>query len=304
MKQEEIILKLNQLREKHNFQTIRKELGEKRIKQFFKTLYPKHTIPEIEKIIGIPDSTIGYWFKELKIPSVRHRIATKTFPGKTNSKIVISNDKKTYIAATIKITPELAYVIGFTLGDGSVQKYQLEVFNKDRKLKGILYKYLEPYGTITTEERSNGLWRLRLSNGAIASLIKDEDGIRKDTIKYIFKNDNLAKQFIAAFWDAEGSVLKQRNYCHLYVYNSNKYLIDKICEYLQSKRINYSIHSRKTRSKLAILGGRLVVSRKDLHRISVHKCSLKRWVDSIGINLNHTTKSKMVCEIVNLVGGN
>ena len=298
-----LIEKINLIREKGNFHTIKNKIGEKKLKQFIKSIYPKFTITEIETITGIPDSTLGYWFKELEIPFTRHHMITKAFPGKNNSEIIINKNGKLYVAETVKITPELAYVIGFTLGDGSVQHYQIEVFNKDKGLKEILFKYLKHYGNITEEERPNGLWRLRLSSVVIANLIKNKNKIRRDTIDYIFKNKELVRNFIGAFWDAEGTVRRQKSYYHLYLYNSNKYLIDKICEYLKSKKIKFSIHIRKTRDRDFFINGSPVISKKNLYRICVHKISYKEWLKNIGSYIKHIKKKEVVNEILNNYGG-
>ncbi len=298
-----LIVEINQIRENNNFRTLRKRIGDKKLKEFINSIYPKFSIKEIEIITGIPDSTLQYWFKELKILFVRNHITNISFPGKMNSQIVIKNQLSTNKVSTIKITPELAYVIGFALGDGSIQKYQVELFNQDRKLKSNLFKYLKNYGTITENERDDGLWRLRLSNGKIANLIKNEKDIRKDTIDYIFKSRDLAKKFIAAFWDAEGSVLRHNNYFHIYLYNSHDYIINKICAFFKLNNIKFSVLERKTRDKDCILNNRLVKSNKMLKRISIPKSSSLAWVKLIGINLLHSKKRDIINEILDIYGG-
>lgn len=286
-----------------NFQTIKKKIGEERLREFIHSIYPKFSITEIEAITGIPDSTLGYWFEQLQIPFIRNHVTIYSIPSDKDEELVVKRGAITQRVINVRITPELAYVIGFTLGDGSVQKYSVEVFNKNRNLKEILFDYLEPYGSITEEERKNGLWRLRLSNGRIANLIKDKEGIRKDTIDYIFNKDELARKFIAAFWDAEGTTRKQGNYYHLYLYNSNGYLINKICKFLKFREIEYSIHSRKTRDKNGFINGREVKSQKILHRICIPKSHFLCWVSEIGLNLNHSKKREIVNEILKLYGG-
>jgi len=54
-------------KENHDFRTIKKQIGEDRLKEVISTIYPKFTITEIESITGIPDSTLGHWFKLLNI---------------------------------------------------------------------------------------------------------------------------------------------------------------------------------------------------------------------------------------------
>ena len=299
---------LNQIKEikgnSGNFQTIKKIIGEERLKEFINSIYPKFTITEIEAITGIPDSTWGHWFKKLGIPAIRHHIATKAFPDDIDSEIIVTENGITYNSTTIKITPELAYTIGFVLGDGSVQQYQIEVFNKDKNLRKILFDHLKLYGHITEEKRENGLWRLRLSNGRIANLIKDHSGIRIDTLDYIFSKDILASNFVAGFWDAEGSVLRQNNYYHIYLYNSNNFLLDKICNFLQAKRIKFSILNLKSRKNVYLLNNRQIIPRKLIQRISIPKSSNLNWYKEIGKYMNHTKKKQVVNQIIKTCGGN
>ncbi|MBI4150879.1 LAGLIDADG family homing endonuclease, partial [Candidatus Woesearchaeota archaeon] len=128
--------------------------------------------------------------------------------------------------------------------------------------------------------------------------------IREDTLDYIFADDALALPFIAAFWDAEGTVRKQGNYFHIYLYNTNFRLIERIREFLGARKITSSILSRRTRDRSAVLKGHLVVSRKMLYRISVPKSSLLQWVQLIGKGMHHSKKSAAVKEIMKLHGGN
>ena len=304
---EKLLNEMHKLRKNNkNFQTIKKIVGEERLCEFFNTLYPKFTRAEIETITGIPDSTLERWFEQLNIPFIAHHLQSKAYPGEDDTEIVVSKDGKIFKAVTIKMTEELAYLIGFALGDGSVQQYQVEVFNKNQELREILFNCLKPYGTITEEERENGLWRLRLSNGVIANLIKDDKGVREDTLNYIFNNDALAKKFIAAFWDAEGSVLyqKEKNYFNLYLYNSNEMVLGKIVNFLNKKGIKFSVHTRKTRDKNYFFNNRTITSKKILHRINIHKASWLHWINEIGIHLNHSRKKEMVKKISKYIGGN
>ena len=81
----ELLSQIKELRhDKNNFQSIKKIIGEDRLKEFFNLIYPKFTTIKIEKITGI---------------SVK------------------------------------------TLGNGSIRKYHVEVFNKGINLKNMLSIY-------------------------------------------------------------------------------------------------------------------------------------------------------------------
>ncbi|VVB60938.1 LAGLIDADG-like domain protein [uncultured archaeon] len=297
----ELLSQINEIRKNGNFQTVKKTIGEEKIRQFINSMYPNFSITEIEAMTGIPDSTLEHWFKLLKISPIRNHIATVSIPSNTDAQTIITQGLTTKKVSSIKITPKLAYVIGFTLGDGSVQKYMVEVFNKDKALRRVLFDYLTPYGSITQDERPNGLWRLRLSNGKIANLIRDEKGIRQDTLDFIFKDETLARNFIAAFWDAEGAILKKKdrkNYCDRYLYNSNKYLIDKICKFLEKKEIKYPRHIRSEKERVYYLNGRQVKSNKPLHRISIPSHSRLKWINEIGLHMRHSKKRETITKLL------
>ncbi len=298
---QELLEQINNIRENSSFQTVRKKIGEKR---FINSLYPKFSLPEIEEITGISDSTLGYWFKKLNIPTSRRHFTNVSMPGNFDAELVLQTRQAAKKLSVINVTPELAYIIGFTLGDGTVQKYMVEVFNKDRKLRGHLLEYLKPYGSIIEDERPNGLWRLRLSSVKIANLIKDEKGIRQDTLDYIFNDEELVKQFVAAFWDAEGTVRRQGNSYHIYLYNSNKDILNKIKEFLTSRNISFStLNGKVDRSRVYYLNGRRIISRKPAHRISIPKASRDLWISEIGNYLLHSKKGAVVKEMLKQFGG-
>ncbi len=295
-----LIKNIEDVREYGNFQTLKKEIGNAELKNLLLNLYPKYTIKEIESIIKVPDSTLARWFKAFGIRS-DERWHTEAFStaGILNREEIIKEGETLKRRFIVKITPDLAYLIGFCLGDGSIQRYTMEVFNKDKGLYQHLYRILESYGTVKEKDtRSYGLWILRLNSIKISSLIKKNNKLDEKTIDYIFKRKNLAKKFIAAFWDAEGSVRRQNSYFHIYLYNTNEYLINKIAVFLKSNGINYSILSRNDFKRNYTLKGRQIISRKILHRISIPKSSSLIWAKEIGLQMAHSKKKQVVREIL------
>lgn len=163
-----------------NFRTVTKKIGKEKVRNLLKSLYPKLTLTQIEKITGVPDSTLERWFNVLGIQfNAFHCSIVSIASNKNKEYFKESKGKDVSKIVEVMITPELAYLIGFTLGDGSIQKYMIEVFNKDIKLRERLFEILKPYGTITEEERDYGLWRLRLSSIRIGMLNMSIKDIRK-----------------------------------------------------------------------------------------------------------------------------
>lgn len=294
------IQEIQEIREHGNFQTIKKKLGEAKLKNILMSLYPEYTLLQIEKMTGIPDSTLGRWFELLEIPLERWHIEAVSEAGSKDSESIIKHGKTIKRKYIVEITPDLAYLIGFCLGDGSTQKYTVEVFNKDSGLRQHLYSILKNYGPVGEKGvRTNGLWVLRLNSIRITNLIKTGKNINKKTINYIFKNDMLARNFISGFWDAEGRVAVAKvKYFDIYLYNTNKYLIDKVGRFLKRKKIAYSIFLRDDKERKYELKGRPVISRKVLYRISVHKKSYLTWAEEIGVFMMQSKKKQTVSEII------
>jgi|SRR5271157_58144 len=290
---------ISKIREYGNFSTIKNKLGETKLKNSLLSLYPNYTIKEIEYITGIADSTLARWFKCLSIPSnLRWHIKILSKAGSRNTEYLLKNGNTFAKRFTIQITPDLAYLIGFVLGDGAIQTYMVEAFNQNEGFHQYLRQIMKTYGSVTEDKRQNGLWRLRLSSVTIANLIKKNKEIDKETINFIFKNKKLARKFTAAFWDAEGTVRKQGNSYHIYLYNTNKYLLDKICGFLRDQKIEYSLLSRDDTGRNYKLNGRPVRATKILHRISIPTKSRLVWAKEIGVHMFHSKKSHSVKELM------
>ena len=292
------IEEISSIRKKGNFQTVKKEIGKTKLIKLINKFYPKYEIKTIENIFNVPNSSLSHWFKDLGINTVRRHIKNSSVAANFNQSEVFVNNKSTTKLSAVKITPELAYLIGFTLGDGSIQKYSVEVFNQDKGMYDYLRKTMKKLGPVTLDQREDGLWRIRLSSVKISDLIKREKKVRKETAEFILKDNSLAQQFIAGLWDAEGSVLKQKNYYHVYLYNSNKYLIDLVGDYLKSKSIEFSVLKLKEKRKSFIIRGRTVTPKKQMYRLGISKSALASWTDEIGLYLLHSKKKQIVNDIL------
>lgn len=297
MDDQETIRQISETLGKHDLRAVKKTVGTERLTKLLKKLYPKNDIKTIERIMNIPDSTLGYWFKNLGLPSVRRHVSTSVFPANFDRSTVVAYGNTAKNLSAIKIDGDLSYLIGFCMGDGAIQKYMVEAFNKDIGMKEYLKTTMQRYGSVKEGSRPDGLWKLRLSSVKIAALIKKNGKIVEEALDYILSDNELAPKFVAGMWDAEGSVLKQLNYIHVYLYNSNKELLEKISKYLESEGIKNSMIEVKRRTHAYYLNGRQIISRKKIYRLGVPKSDLKQWRELIGLYLKHSKKIAVVCEI-------
>jgi len=294
-----LIEEITKIRENGNFQTVKNKIGKDKLVTLINKFYPKYDIKTLEKFFKVPDSTLGHWFNDLGIRTTRRHIINESVAANFEHSDVFTKDKKAIKLSAVKITPDLAYLIGFTLGDGAVQKYMVEVFNQDRGMYDYLLNSMKKLGPVTLDQREDGLWRIRLSSRIISDLIKRNKLMRQETVDFILSDSNLAKYFLAALWDAEGSVLKQGKYTHIYFYNSNKELIDLIVGYLNTKDIKSSILKLNERRKDYFINGHLVKPIKQMYRIGIPKSDVGKWANEIGLYLLHSKKKKVVNEIIN-----
>lgn len=294
----DMISRIKSIKQDGNFHTMRKTFGEQKLISLIGRLYPKNDIKTLEKIMNVPDSSLSYWFKQLGIKTTRRHISNSAIPADFDGCFVLNTQNTTTNINAINIDEGLAYLIGFCIGDGSVEKYSIEVFNKDTGMKKYLENVMKPYGKVKQRLRPDGLWKLRLSGVKIANLIKRNKAIREDTLDYILSDDELAGRFLAGLWDAEGSVLRQGKYFHIYLYNSNKRLIDKISEFLGLGGMDTTIIPMKKRENEYYLQGRKVVAKKTVYRLGIPKKHFKQWAEMIGLHLKHSRKSAVVKDIL------
>ena len=102
----------------------------------------------------------------------------------------------------------------------------------------------------------------------------------------------------SGFWDAEGSVRKQDNYFHVYLYNSDIKLLETMGGFLNTRKIDYSkLQIDGSKRGVYNIRGRPIRAKKIIHRLSIPKSSLLKWAKEIGIHMFHSKKKKVVEEI-------
>lgn len=299
--QAEIAANIRDCTTKGDLRRVLQRVGEGCLRQFLLSLYPALSLGEIETATGIPDSTLGYWFRRLRIPTnARHARSVSVLCDEDGFSVMGTPESAVY-EHKIMLTPELAYLIGFALGDGTIETYSVATFNKEETVVRYLQTICEKYGKVTYRKREDGLHKLRLSSRKIACLIRENGKIREDTVDYVLNDPECSKYFIAAFWDAEGSVAaKQIGICssNVVLYNSNKQLLEKIASALSGIGIETTIISYAYLDRKYILKGRPLHPRKVMHKLRVKEAFVLRWAQTIGSFMQHPKKQERVKAIL------
>ena len=168
----------------------------------------------------------------------------------------------------------LEYMVGLITGDGVIEKYRVEVYDKSeaflRLVKTVvLEKYL--HDTISSiridyRKRVNG-YRLRVYGREFVNKIKD------------YYEPPLSINFIRGFFDAEGSIWYNPNLI-AEITNKNLKLLEKIKQVLQQHGINSKIHQDRSTYKVRMTTMRRfmeIIGLRHPRHIAKITCSLNSY---------------------------
>lgn len=192
--------------------------------------------------------------------------------------------------------PEMAYIIGFILGDGTVYYKTVSLYNTEfgffeeilkraRKVAnrfdvgvGITY-YDKDMKTVDRSEVY--LWRITISSSALArALITPEGTIREDALDTLFK-PHIKPNFLAGLWDADGTIkfraVNRRIDIELYQSQHNLPLLQRIASELTKQAIPTSLPYLVTKAgKTHYFNKHAITRHEDYYAIRVRKNGLLR----------------------------
>jgi len=153
----------------------------------------------------------------------------------------------------IKVTPELAWALGYILGDGSVDRRGVKVFDRDverlRRLKAVLERSfgLNALGCIYSEKRYSA-WIFQTLNkkvvGFIRKLLKPNGAWRVPPI--MFKAPlNVVLSFIAGVIEAEGYIRKDR--ARLELSMVNRRVVEQLALLLSALGAKFEVKGKRPR---------------------------------------------------------
>lgn len=185
-------------------------------------------VREIANLLNKDRRTISTWFWKLGLPIKR------SGPIKVGELVEIPAKPYLIKKGNLKIrkfpfvaNPDLLWICGFVLAEGSHSSGTLEVGNTNLKFISILNNIFKKYGptsisydSIENQRKLNttfvkytkdvtaskaNYFRIRLYNSAFSRMIKNEfSSINKDTVSFALSKAKWAKHFIAGLWDADG----------------------------------------------------------------------------------------------------
>ena len=174
------------------------------------------------------------------------------------------------------INPDLCYIIGVVLGDGSLSKnnrIRLGVTNKEFALSfhDCLRKLnFKPSIWLQKRQKENwsDVWRVGVSNEKLFVFLKDLT-IKK--IEKVMNNKENSIQFLKGFYESEGVLLSNRN--HIHITNTNLEIMKLVFGLL--KKFNL-------RAKLYGPYGPYRSQKISYYRISLHfKNDVERFLELI-----------------------
>jgi len=150
----------------------------------------------------------------------------------------------------IKLTRRLAYTLGWILGDGYVNKREIDAIVSLREqslIEPLVRPGLERFGTVFVVPR-NGALILRCNSTLLSRALCSPNGIKYlDNVDIILHSARYASAFIAGFWDADGGIHRETSgTVRAHLYNSRLYLLERIAVALQTLYgIETTIYKRK-----------------------------------------------------------
>jgi hypothetical protein len=165
--------------------------------------------------------------------------------------LLITTNTKQLPQSAHKMSPELAYVLGVMLGDGTMSNYSLRLIVKDKdfalKFKQKLEKwngYSIELKRVSEKRYKKHYWKVIFHSKKACKILKKY----KENIRKIMLNAPRKCQiaFLEGLYDSEGYVSLIKHGKRIFFCNTKKRLVKLVCHLLSYFKIETSINKHKT----------------------------------------------------------
>ena len=184
----------------------------------------------------------------------------------------------------VRLTLRLAYLLGWTIGDGYANKREIDAIVSIREselIEPLFKRMLERFGSVFVVPR-HGAHIIRCNSTVLARILCTASGQRYwKNVDFILQSPKFAPVFIAGFWDADGGVFHEANGAfRAHLYNSRLALLEKVAHALNKHLgIEVTIYKRKPNESWA---DTKIHARSDRYDLYVPVRSNDPWARHIG----------------------
>lgn len=195
----------------------------------------------IAKRLSVPNSRVTNSLHQSAVeirPQRTPTIVTELVTSRPTPPRIAIYKGQVIVKRQIRLTLELAYVLGWILGDGYTNKREIDaiVSARERELiEPFVKRVLERFGRVFVVPR-HGAFLIRCNSTALSRVLCTDEGTRCwENIDFALSLPKFASALIAGFWDADGGIYHEANgTLRAHLYNSNLLLLDKIASAMQN----------------------------------------------------------------------
>ena len=260
------------------------------------------TEAEVARSVGRSHRLIAFWTRRFGL--FRHKIGFKgvpllvgSLPGRENLPRI-----KTMQGRRVKIVPispdsELAYFLGFAVGDGSFSHRTISIHQslKEKNYLPVLESLVTRLsrklgGGVNKSIHQERLLDLTWCNSRVSRMIMFAHEVRYDQIDG-FLNGRFSADFVAGFWDADGDVNRE----HPRLHNTDLRLLQVFQLALKNRFcVESRIRVTTPAGSRRVIRGVEIVSRRPIYCLQVSRGSRVQWAQMIGVKLRNPRKFEAV----------
>jgi hypothetical protein len=245
---------------------------------------------KIALMLGLPHSIITNALRRAEVqirpprtPQIVTELTTST-PGPSR----IGYEGSHIVARhQIRLTLRLAYLLGWIIGDGYVNRREIDAIVSLREceiLEPPFKRLLMRFGSVFVVPR-HGTHIIRCNSTKLARVFCTAEGDRYwRNIDFILSSPRFAAAFLAGLWDADGGIFHEANGAfRAHLYSSNVRLVERVVRALMNLfGIEATVYKRRTST---LPSNSRILARSDRFDLYIPARSNNLWAQHIGKNM-------------------